>query len=576
MKQSVSTETASPFRPPPSSKQTMDHSLEVLSANRQVWVDLPIDERIELVEACRLGFAGVWDRWVEYSLAAKGTKERFRGNDREWLEIAPINRLLTVLLRSLSAIRAGRRPLPAGGYRMRPNGQVAADVYPDNFVHSLVFRNMKMEVWLEPDVSLEEALLKQAAPYFEPGRAGKVALVLGAGNAASLPSSDLFHKLFSDLRVVLLKMNPVNSYLGPLMEEAYHSLIDRGFLQIVYGGVEEGNYLVNHDLVDEVHMTGSDRTFDAIVFGSGEEGRRRKAAGTPLVTKPVQGELGCITPWIIVPGDWSESEVRFQAARMAFWMMRHEGYICFAPRIVVLKRDWPQRQAFLDALLDSLAQVEPIRAYYPGSAETQQLFVQEHPEAIQIGGGLKQHVPWTLIPGLDPTNEMDICFRHESFSGMCGEVTLEAQSIPDYLEQAVEFLNRTVWGTLSATIMVSEESMADPVVGPAVELAIEDLRYGTVALNGPGTFGFYTMLTPWGGFPGSAIEDIQSGTCKVTNFLMLHRPQKSIVRAPFSWWPYPFLGTARNLDVFSQKLALFEVDFSLRRLPGLFWSALRT
>ena len=204
--------------------------------------------------------------------------------------------------------------------------------------------NLKMDIWLEPGVTLEEALAQQASQYSKSNREGRVALVLGAGNASSLPTSDTFQKLFIDLRVVILKMNPVNSYIGPLMEQGYRALIKRGFLRIMYGGVEAGSYLVHHELVDEVHMTGSDRTFDAIVFGPGEEGQRRKSAANKLVTKPVQGELGCITPWIIVPGKWSEKRVKQQAAKMAFWMMRHEGYICFAPRILILHHAWPQRQ----------------------------------------------------------------------------------------------------------------------------------------------------------------------------------------------------------------------------------------
>jgi hypothetical protein len=238
-----------------------------------------------------------------------------------------------------------------------------------------------------------------------------------------------------------------------------------------------------------------------------------------------------------------------------------------------LYKGWPQREAFIKALIDALSTVEPIRAYYPGSAETQRTFVAEHPDSVQIGGGLEDHVPWTIIRDLDPGKEDDICYRRESFSGMCGEVTLDAPSVPEYLDRAVEFLNETVWGTLSATIVVSEESLADKSVNDALERAIADLRYGTVGINGPGTWAFYAMTAPWGGYPGSEITDIQSGTGRVTNFLMLHRPQKTIMRAPFKIRPYPFLSTSTNLHVFSRKLAEFEVKPSYWKLPGLFVAA---
>lgn len=123
---------------------------------------------------------------------------------------------------------------------------------------------------------------------------------------------------------------------------------------------------------------------------------------------------------------------------------------------------------------------------------------------------------------------------------------------------------------------MSEESLAIPSISKAVEQAIADLRYGTLALNGPGTWGIYTMIAPLGAYPGSDISDLKSGNSHVANFLMLHQPEKTVVRAPFRMRPYPFLGTAKNLHVFSKKLAEFEMNPSFRKLPGLFWSAIRT
>ena len=123
---------------------------------------------------------------------------------------------------------------------------------------------------------------------------------------------------------------------------------------------------------------------------------------------------------------------------------------------------------------------------------------------------------------------------------------------------------------------MSEESLAIPSISKAVEQAIADLRYGTIALNGPGTWGFYAMTAPWGGYPGSDLNDIQSGNSHVANFLMLLHPEKTVVRAPFRIRPYPFLGTAKNLHVFGKKLAEFEMKPNFWKLPGLFWSAIRT
>jgi len=539
-------------------------------------VDLPINERIALVRGLRKDFRALWERWCDLSVAAKGIDGRTLGNDREWIEVSVINRAHSVVERALVDIKRRGRPRVPGGFSTRSDGQVVAHTFPGDRAHAILFQGIRMETWLEPGMRVEEAVWEQAVEYRGGVGMGGVALVLGAGNASSLMTSDTFHKMFHDLRVVVLKMNPVNSYLGPLLEEGYRGLIEGGFLRIVYGGSDVGRYLVDHPLVDEVHMTGTDRTFEAIVFGPGEEGRRRKAEGSPLVPKPVEGELGCITPWIIVPGQWSDEMVRRQSAKMAFWMMRHEGYVCVAPRVLVMWDGWPLRQAFIDGLVDALSSTEPIKAYYPGSADTQREFVTAHPDAIQIGGGENDHVPWTVIRGVSPEAEDDICFNRESFSGMVAETCLGGENAEEYLANAVRWCNGSLWGTLSATIVVSDRDMAVPEMRSAVERAVSDLRYGTIAINGPGNWGFASMVTPWGGHPDSTITDVQSGRVKVCNFLMLPRPAKSVVRIPFEVDPYPFVGTARDLDVFSKKLAMFEDRPSWLRLPGLYLSAKRS
>ena len=149
---------------------------------------------------------------------------------------------------------------------------------------------------MQPGVSPEEVTAGQAAAYRDPEAHRGVSLVLGAGNVGSLGPNDVLHRLFVEGKVVVLKANPVNDYLVEHWERALRALIDEGVLRIVRGGAAAGRHLVEHSLVDDVHVTGSDKTYEAIVFGPGEEGARRKAAGVRLVTKPVTAELGCVSP----------------------------------------------------------------------------------------------------------------------------------------------------------------------------------------------------------------------------------------------------------------------------------------
>src|SRR5947209_18315245 len=158
---------------------------------------------------------------------------------------------------------------------------------------------------------------------------------------------DILYKLFVEDQVVLFKANPVNAYLGPLLEEAFQALITPGFLRIVYGGASEGAYLCNHPGVDEIHITGSDKTFDAIVFGAGPEGAERKAKHQPLLTKRVTGELGNVSPVIVVPGPWSAGDLAYQAEHLVTMLTNNAGFNCNATRVILQHSGWSQREQVL-------------------------------------------------------------------------------------------------------------------------------------------------------------------------------------------------------------------------------------
>lgn len=57
---------------------------------------------------------------------------------------------------------------------------------------------------------------------------------------------------------------------------ALQPLVDAGFVEVAYGGAEQGKYLCSHKLVGHIHLTGSADTFDAIVWG---DKRHNKVGG---------------------------------------------------------------------------------------------------------------------------------------------------------------------------------------------------------------------------------------------------------------------------------------------------------
>jgi hypothetical protein len=562
---------------PPSSRQALDLAVEELRAHAGEWAALPLAERTALVEELQRDVTRVAERWAVVSLQAKGIAADEPAAGEEWLS-GPyfVLRNLRLLRRSLTDIAAYGRPRIPGQVSTRPDGQVVARVFPPDVWDRLLYRGFTGDVWMQPGLTLEELPESQAVAYREKGAGGRVVLVLGAGNISSIAPMDAVYKLFVEKQVVLLKMNPVNAYLGPVIAEGFRALIAKGFFHVVYGGAAEGEYLCRHEGVDEIHITGSDRTHDAIVFGTGEEGARRKAERRPLLVKGITSELGNVTPVIVVPGQWSEADLELQAANVATQLIYNGGFNCVTSRVIVTWAGWPQREAFLGALRRLLAAIPPRHAYYPGAEERYAAFLAKHPEGEQFGSRGADRLPWTFIPNLDPARDGDICFTTEAFCGIMGETPIAASSIPQFLEQAVTFVNEKVWGTLAAGLIVHPHSLRDPEVAAAVERAVADLRYGTVSLNHWSAAGYALGVTPWGAFAGSDLFDVQSGVGVVHNTLMFSRVQKTVFRGPFRAWPTPpWFVTCRTAHLVGQRITRFEAGPSIWKLLGVMAAALR-
>src|SRR5205085_11580704 len=139
-----------------------------------------------------------------------------------------------------------------------------------------------------PGLGIDEVRARQASFYSKKDPEGGVSLILGAGNVSSIPPMDYLYKAFADGNVCMIKMNPVNEWVGPHLERAFKPFVDAGYLRIAYGGGDVGAYLAGHAAVDDIHITGSNHTHDLIVCGPpGPERERRKAAKDPLLKKTI-------------------------------------------------------------------------------------------------------------------------------------------------------------------------------------------------------------------------------------------------------------------------------------------------
>jgi aldehyde dehydrogenase family protein len=562
---------------PPSSRASIDAALDTLRARKVAWASMPLLEKIDLLRKLRKSLTEVAPEWVAACQRAERLSPEAPRAGEEWI-VGPYFtlrnlRLLQSALTSLSVSGAPRIPGPVTA---RQDGRVVAQVFPTDLYDRLFYTGVTGEVWMQPGVTAETLADTQAVAYREELPRGKVGLVLAAGNVSSIGPMDALYKLFVDNEVVVFKTHRVNDYLGPLLERGLRPLVEGGYLRVVYGGIEEGAYLCEHPTVDSIHITGSDKTHDAIVFGTGADGARRKAEARPRLTKPVSSELGNVSPVIVVPGPWTEDEIQYQAENVATMIANNAGFNCNAARVLVTHRGWNQREAFLAAVKDVLRRVPPRHAYYPGATDRFRSFLAAYPDAEQIGEAGEGELPWGLATDLDPEVGGQLAFNTEAFCSFFAEVPLPATSAAEFVRAAARFANERLWGTLNVTMIVHPRSAADPEVGPAVEQAIADLRYGTVAVNHWAAIGFGLVVTPWGAYPGHPIEDIQSGSGVVHNTLMFSAVEKSVVRAPFRVKPKPpWFALHRTSHELSRKLAYFEASPAPWKLPGIFALALQ-
>ena len=507
-------------------------------------------------------------------MAAKDTRAETVAEGEEWWSLILVYRQLRFLRKALQDIAKFGKPQIPGKVTRRPNGQAVGQVVPYEWKDQFALSGVRAEVWMDLSVSMQADGLPQASFYHRADRKGIICLVLGAGNMPALVVEDCFYKLFVEGQVVALKMNPANEYLGPIFSDAFHCLIQAGYLQILYGGATEGTYLYNHPAVGTVHMTGADRTFDSIVFGSGTEGKERKQARRPQFTKPFTAELGSVSPVIIVPGPWTEKDIQSQAGRLGSALVPNAGCYCLTPRILIQMKGWEHREKLNQGIADFLSAIKTRRAYYPGSLQIHQQFMEAHPQALQLGEPEENHLPWTFIVDVDANNPDDICFRQEPFLSLYSETALEADNVVEFIRKAVEFANERLWGNLVASIVVHPTSLKDEAVAAAVDQAIADLRYGSIVINHWGILAYYMKITPWGAYPGNELEDIQSGIGFVNNPLMFDCVQKSVIYSDFAPMADTFLANLTNSYLVFRQSTRYFFEPSIRNLFSLIRKAM--
>jgi hypothetical protein len=560
--------------PPNTSRAKMDEVIDRLLGGATKFSALPLHERIALARSMQNGYMRVAEASVKATCAAKGIPLEHHGAEWALGPWIPI-RAFRLIIESLEALeRKGNTPIGRIGHAR--DGRLAVRVFPANSIDSVLFSNVVVDVHMAAGVT-EKDIAARARFYKQPGLGGGVTVVFGAGNIEAIPSFDIISKMFNEGKVCVVKMNPVNAYLGAYLEQAYREPIERGFLAFVYGGVEEGAYLAQHPGVDDIHLTGSDKTYETLVWGPpGLERERRKARDERVLDKPITAELGNVSPVIVVPGSYTERELRYQAEEVAGALALNASYCCCAPKVLVTAKGWAQREKFLRMIEEVLERMPPRVSYYPGAAERYRLFTADRHKVTKFGAEDDRVLPWTLVTDLDPESASDLAFNRESFCPVLFETALASADPADFLNHAVRFANETLWGTLNATIITPSRSARDADSGTVLEDAIRDLRYGTVAVNAYPAMSFAFGTPPWGAYPGADARDIQSGTGFVHNTAMLEGIEKVVMRHPLTTFPKPaYFPSHRSVAHLMPRLTALDEHASWLKVPSVVVTAMR-
>ncbi|MDA9990730.1 aldehyde dehydrogenase family protein [Paracoccaceae bacterium] len=565
----------------PSQVKDYDVALDVLHGAKDAWTQTSITDRISLLDQVKENLMNVADAWAKTATRMKQIPEGSPLSGEEWTSgpyavMSACNGLI-LTLRHIEG-KAFLKHLPK---RELTTGQLAVKVMPHSIWDHLLLSGVNAEVWMKKGVSAANLPEHTAIAYDIPpaARRGKVALVLGAGNIASIAPLDVFQKLFLENQVVILKMHPVNDYLIEFLEDALSPLIDVDALRIVKGDAAAGKYLTTHAIIEELHITGAGATHDAIFWGIGAEGEKNRKAHTPQNDKRFTSELGAVCPTIVVPGPWSAADLKFQAEHIATQKLHNSGFNCVACQVLIMPKGW-DKSTILLANLNAVVQKSTRGAYYPGTVDRLDAFK----------GKAKVHkfVVRGAAPSLivNDVNDSDWFTNTEVFGPAMSTHEMDAPDAQTYLRSAVEYANDQLHGTLGANILIHPKTIKE-IGKTQFENIIADLHYGTIAINAWTGLAFLVATCPWGAFPGHTPQEVQSGIGKVHNSFMLKDTERVVIQAPWAPFPRgllsgqltllprpPWFITNKRQDKMGRLLTQFQHSPSWSKLPRIFLNAI--
>jgi len=443
-------------------------------------------------------------------------------------------------------------------------------VFPTKSIEKLLFPFLEGEIRFAKNLNFDQINeYRGFANRFEKNDP-KITLVLGAGNVSSIPVLDALFHMIAYKSVIYLKLNPVNDYLLPIFNQVFEPFIARGFMIITEGDMEASQYLTQHDGFQQTHLTGSNYTYENIVYGKTLNDKERSLKTYPKVNKkPITSELGNVTPIIVHPGNWSRSEIKHQAKKIVTAKLNNSGFNCIAAQVVVLPKDWKHTEKLKNDIKYYLKKIGDTTSYYPGANENlDDLINTNNYEQIN---NLSCSTPF-LVTELDLEKEYG---NKEVWSTALYFKELTYNSYENFATNAINYVNNKLWGNLGVTVLIKNyKKKTNKLI---LKNYVDDLEYGTVAINEWSALGFVIPTLPWGGYPGNKDNDIQSGQGYVHNSYLFESPQKGIVYSKFRLSPLidpPWFVTNKKAHRIFKHLTYYQATKSKINLIKLIFSTL--
>ena len=459
---------------------------------------------------------------------------------------------------------------------LRNNTVITEDLINDNKIH--IFPNKPIEKLLFPFITADMHFSKNMSKTdiinsrgfgTRLGFKNGISLILGAGNVSSIPLLDTIYDMVVNRHCILLKLNPVNEYLKPVFEKVFENFISRGFMVVTTGDINVSSYMTAHSGITNMHLTGSDKTYENIVYGSTlNEKDKGKKTLSKKNKKPFTTELGNVTPFIIHPGKWSTSEIKYQARKIVTAKLNNNGFNCIAAQVIVLPKNWKQSQQLVEAIKKQLATEKDRLAYYPNSTETLKRLKSN--KTIFQENDLTCATPH-LTKDLDLNDYYE---KNEVWSSTLFFKYLEHDNDLDYVNKAISYVNQDVWGNLGVAVLIKKHDSKK--VKDITKNYVDNLKYGTIAINEWPALGFIIPTMPWGGYPGNKDSDIQSGQGYVHNAYFFESPLKGVLYSKFKLPivdPVWFTSNKKGSKVFKY-LTYYQIENSKINLIKLIFSAL--